>query len=114
MKKTLGLLRELFFRSKLDAVAQALGGEIAYASVVSQIADQCAAAPPELVLVDLSDQNFTAGEVIAVIRKSAPGARIVGFASHVDMKAIKTAREAGFDRVLSRQELAVQLASLLQ
>jgi DNA-binding NarL/FixJ family response regulator len=114
MKKTLGLLRELFFRSKLDAVANALGGEIAYASAVSQIEHQCAAAAPELVLVDLSDKNFVAGEVISAIREFAPGARIVGFASHVDMKAIKTAREAGFDRVLSRQELAAQLPSLLE
>jgi DNA-binding NarL/FixJ family response regulator len=114
MKKTLGLLRELFFRSKLDGVASALGGEIVYAATIDQIAGKCAAAAPEVVFVDLSDKNFLAGEVVAAIRASAPDARIVGFASHVDREAIKTARDAGFDRVLSRQEFAAHLPSLLE
>jgi DNA-binding NarL/FixJ family response regulator len=114
MKKTLGLLRELFFRSKLEGVASELGGEIVYAASIDQIAGKCAAAPPEVVFVDLSDKNFPAGEVIAAIRAAAPGAGIVGFASHVDLEAIKAARDAGFDRVLSRQEFAARLPALLK
>ena len=114
MKKTLVLLRELFFRSKLDAVASALGGEVLYAASIDQIAGKCAVGVPEVVFVDLSDKNFRADEVIAGIRASAPGARIVGFASHVDLEVIKAARDAGFDQVLSRQEFAARLSSLIK
>jgi DNA-binding NarL/FixJ family response regulator len=114
MKKTLGLLRELFFRSKLDGVASALGGEIVYAATIDQIAGQCAAVVPEIVFVDLSDKNFPPNKVISAIRASAPGAGIVGVASHLDLQTIRAARGAGFDRVLSRQEFAARLPSLLE
>lgn len=109
----LGLVTDLFFRSKLDAVAEALGVEVLYASTLDAAARQCAS-HPALVFADLSDAEFPAAATVARIRAEAPDARIVGFASHVDLKSLKAGREAGFDLTLSRSEFTTRLAELLR
>jgi hypothetical protein len=96
----LGLVKDLFFRSKLDAVAESLGVEVLYASTLDAAARQCAGHHPAVVFADL--------------RADAPQAKIVGFASHVDLKPLKAAREAGFDLTLSRSEFTARLAELLR
>jgi DNA-binding NarL/FixJ family response regulator len=113
-KIALGLVTDLFFRSKLDAVAESLGVEVRYASTLDAAARHCASRHPALVFADLSDAAFPAAETAARIRADAPGARIIGFASHVDLKSLKAAREAGFDLTLSRSEFTARLADLLR
>jgi DNA-binding NarL/FixJ family response regulator len=116
MSKTraLGLVRDLFFRTKIDASAEALGVETAYASTLDAARTRCAELAPAIVFTDLSDQNFPGAETAASIREIAPHARLIGFASHVDLKPLKVAREAGFDVVLSRQEFSARLPELLK
>jgi DNA-binding NarL/FixJ family response regulator len=110
----LGLVRDLFFRAKIDAVAAALGAEVAYSSSLEAAVSRCAELKPAVVFADLSDATFPAGETITAIRAAAPDARLVGFASHIDLKPLKAAREAGFDLTLSRSEFTAQLAGLLK
>src|SRR6266852_4157640 len=57
-KVALGLVRDLFFRSKIDAVASALGATVAYASSLDAAASRCAELKPDLVFADLSDATF--------------------------------------------------------
>ena len=113
-KIALGLIRDLFFRSKIDAVAAALGATVAYASTLDLATLRCAELKPDLVFVDLSDATFPALETIAKIRAAAPAARVIGFASHIDLKPLNAAREAGFELTLSRSEFTAQLPSLLK
>jgi DNA-binding NarL/FixJ family response regulator len=110
----LGLVRDLFFRSKIDAVASAVGVDVAYASDLSLVEKRCADVKPSVIFADLSDGSFPAVETAAKIRAAAPAARLVGFASHVDLKPLKAAREAGFELTLSRSEFTARLAELLQ
>ena len=113
-KVALGLIRDLFFRSKIDAVASALGATVAYASSLDAAALRCAELKPDLVFADLSDPTFPALETIAKIRAAAPDARVVGFASHIDLKPLAAAREAGFELTLSRSEFTARLPDLLK
>jgi DNA-binding NarL/FixJ family response regulator len=113
-KIALGLIRDLFFRSKIDAVAAALGATVAYASTLDLATLRCAELKPDLVFADLSDATFPALETIAKIRAAAPAARVIGFASHIDLKPLNAAREAGFELTLSRSEFTAQLPSLLK
>jgi hypothetical protein len=39
---------------------------------------------------------------------------MVGFASHIDLKPLRAAREAGFELTLSRSEFTAQLPDLLK
>jgi DNA-binding NarL/FixJ family response regulator len=112
--QVLGLVRDLMFRSKIDAAAQALGVEVSYVSSLEVLPQRCKELRPSLVMVDLSDKIFAPGLTMAALRASAPDARVIGFASHVDLKALAGARDAGFSRVLSRQEFAAQIPALLR
>jgi DNA-binding NarL/FixJ family response regulator len=112
--RVLGLVKDLMFRSKIDAVCESLNVEVGYLSALNLLAQRCAELQPSVVVVDLSEKAFPAEATMAEIRRCAPAARVLGFASHVDLKALAGARQAGFSRVLSRQEFAAQLPSLLQ
>ena len=110
----LGLVRDLFFRSKIDAVASAVGADVTYASALDAAARRCAELKPAIVFADLSDATFPALDTAERIRAAAPGARLVGFASHIDLKPLKAARDAGFELTLSRSEFTARLGELLQ
>jgi DNA-binding NarL/FixJ family response regulator len=110
----LALVRDLFFRSKLDAVAAAVGAEVGYVSSLDAVAVRCAELKPSVVFTDLSDDAFPALETLQQIRAAAPGARVIGFASHVDLKPLKAAREAGYELTLSRSEFTARLSDLLR
>ena len=109
----LALVRDLFFRSKIDAVAAA-GAEIGYVSTLDGLASRCLEMKPSIVLVDLSDDAFPALETLRRIRAAAPAARVIGFASHVDLKPLNAAREAGYELTLSRSEFTARLPDLLR
>jgi DNA-binding NarL/FixJ family response regulator len=110
----LGLVRDLFFRSKLDAVAASLGAEILYASDLTNASRRAGEKKPSVVFADLSDAAFPAADTAEKIREAAPDAKLIGFASHVDLKPLRAAREAGFDQTLSRSEFTARLAEFLQ
>lgn len=112
--RVLGLIRDLFFRTKIDASAQALGVEVVYASNLEAARARCAELAPAIVFADLSDSAFPGAETAVTMRQAAPKAKLIGFASHVDLKALAAAREAGFDYVLSRQEFSSRLPELLK
>ncbi len=112
--KVLALVRDLFFRAKIDAVAAVVGAEVEYASSLDAVAARCAAIHPSIIFTDLSDATFPALDTLKQIRAAAPSARAIGFASHVDLKSLKAARDAGYDQTLSRSEFTAQLPALLK
>jgi glycine oxidase len=108
----LGLVRDILFRSRIDAAAQVLGVNVAYVSTLEQGLARCAELKPAIVFADLSDANFPAAATAAGVKRA--GARLIGFASHVDMKTLKAARAAGFDQALSRSEFTARVAEFLR
>jgi len=112
--KVLGLVRDLMFRSKVDAACESLGVEVGYVSALEVLARRCSELQPSVVIVDLSERAFAPAQTMAALRESAPGARVIGFASHVDLKSLAGARQSGFTQVLSRNEFAAQLPALLK
>ena len=110
----LALVRDLFFRSKIDTVAAAVGAEVGYASTLDAVASRCAELKPSTVFTDLADDAFPALETLKQIRAAAPAARVIGFASHVDLKTLQAARDAGYELTLSRSEFTARLPDLLR
>jgi DNA-binding NarL/FixJ family response regulator len=114
MTRILGLMHDLFFRSKVDAVSHALGIAVVYATSMEEANARCAEEVPAMIFVDLADPRFPAVEIAGAMRVAAPSARLIGFASHVDLKALNAAREAGFEMTLSRSEFTQRLPELLK
>jgi glycine oxidase len=111
--KALGLVRDIIFRSRIDATARSLGVNIAYTSDIAQAREQCMRVRPDVIFIDLSDAGIWANESYREIRAAVPGVRLVGFSSHVELKRLNAAREAGFEMVLSRSEFTARLSQLL-
>jgi hypothetical protein len=91
---------DLMDRSKVLAVVPA-------ATVVAR-PDQVAAGPGDTVVLDLSRPAAT--EAAATL--TAGGARVIGFASHVDHERIEAARGVGCE-VLARSAFFSRLPTLL-
>lgn len=114
MNRILGLMHDLFFRSKVDAVSHAVGIDVVYAGSLDEASARCTEEAPAMIFVDLADPRFPAVETAGAMRAAAPAARLIGFASHVDLKALSAAREAGFEMTLSRSEFTQRLPKLLK
>ena len=114
MSRILGLMHDLFFRSKVEAVSHALGVEVVYASSLDEANARCAEEAPAVIFVDLANPRFPAVETAGAMLAAAPAARLIGFASHVDLKTLGAAREAGFEMTLSRSDFTQRLPELLK
>lgn len=112
--KILALVRDLLLRSRIEAAGDMLGAEVVPASSLELAGTRAAEIAPAIVFADLSDSNFPADATAQVLRAAAPAARLIGFASHVDLKSLASARAAGFDLTLSRSEFTAQLPALIK
>jgi DNA-binding NarL/FixJ family response regulator len=112
--KILALVRDLLLRSRIEAVADTLGAEVTPASTLDLARTRATELAPAIIFADLSDANFPADATARALRAAAPQARLVGFASHVDLKSLASARAAGFDLTLSRSEFTAQLPALIK
>jgi PleD family two-component response regulator len=78
------------------------------------VLERCAAAPPDLLLIDLDATT----EPFALVRALKADARthaipLVGFFPHIDPELSRAALEAGIDTVLSRRAFVAKLPGLL-
>lgn len=112
--RILALVRDLMLRSRIEAAAAALGGEVTPAATLDLARTHAAAIAPSVIFADLSDASFPAAATAQALRAVAPAARLIGFASHVDLKSLAAARAAGFDLTLSRSEFTAQLPELIK
>ena len=51
MARILGLMHDLFFRSKVDAVAHAVGIDVAYAGSLNEAGARCQEETPAMIFV---------------------------------------------------------------
>ncbi len=103
-------VRDLLFRSKIDAAAQRLGVTVRLAPRGVPLSEAARELGSGTALVDLGE----AGVLDEIRRvKGAGGVRVVGFLGHLQTDLAQAARDAGADEVLSRGELAGRLDDIL-
>jgi DNA-binding NarL/FixJ family response regulator len=105
------IVPDLFFATRIREAAAALGVSV----IETPAADAAATAgalEAAVAIVDLAEGESAAGTVRA-LREAAPGLRIVGFHSHVDVRAREAALAAGADEVLPRSALTRRLGEVL-
>lgn len=112
-RRVLAVVPDLFFATKIAAVAKAAGVSLAFASA-ADVQARCAEAPPDLVLLDL----HAGPEVPDLIRAFKAGdttrtVPLLGFHSHVDIATRKAALDAGIDRAMPRSAFVARLSELL-
>ncbi|HMO27552.1 MAG TPA: hypothetical protein PKB10_14925 [Tepidisphaeraceae bacterium] len=101
------LVRDLMFSSKITAAARQIGVSVMVVRDPSRLAE----VGGSRLFVDLDHPGFIDA---ARSWRDRTGGELIGFASHVNTPAIDQAREAGFDRVLSRGAFDRQVIELLK
>ena len=109
------VISDLLFRSRIDDVARRLGVPLRVAKSVTQLERHLAAGAPIMAIVDLEIDTMDPVESITRIRNAAGGAdtRLIAFAGHTNLDAIRAGRAAGAGVVLARSAFVTQLPALL-
>ena len=105
----------MFFKSKIRAVAEAVGTEISFPRNKEALIQKVREAKPHLIIVDLHNQRIEAA-ALATELKSDEELRaipLLGFFSHVETEMQRTALSAGFDQVIPRSVFARDLQNIL-
>lgn len=105
------LVADLFFRSKIRAVAEAAGVAVHFARSFDELQtllpkDQGSAS----IIIDLSDRSLRPLEILPGLAQA--GHRLLGFLSHVDVATANAARGMGCT-VLPRSKFVENLAAIL-
>jgi DNA-binding NarL/FixJ family response regulator len=114
------LLQDLFFRSRIEATADAAGVPVAVSGTVEELLEKMGCSGGGAVLVDLgggadaSDGTPSAIDAIRTLKRLSEPPAIVAWGSHVDVEAFEAARAAGADRVLPRSAFSRRLPELLR
>jgi len=113
-RRVLLMVPDLFFVTKIQTAAAHLG-VVTGATRAARLAADCAAHPPDLVIVDLHGESGALDAVRTLKRDTAAApVRVVGFYSHVDDATRRAALDAGVDEVLPRSAFTLRLAALLR
>lgn len=112
-RRVLAVVPDLFFATKIAAVAKAAGVGLAFVPLAGAH-ELCAAAPPDLLLLDLHAGPGVADLVRGLKADAATAAvPLLGFHSHVDVETRNVALAAGLDRALPRSAFVTRLPGLL-
>lgn len=114
------LLRDLFFRSRIEATARAAGVPVIVSGTLEELLETMEGRERGAVLVDLgggadgSDEARSAIDAIRTLKRLPEPPAIVAWGSHVDVEAFEAALAAGADRVLPRSAFTRRLPELLR
>lgn len=115
MRTVIAAVDDLFFASKIRAVAEHLGATIEFARSDQSVIDSARRETPAVIVIDLHSQKFHAVELAAQLKKDDQlrSIHLVGFFSHVETELQSAAEKAGFDQVLPRSAFTNRLPEIL-
>ncbi|HJU89221.1 MAG TPA: hypothetical protein VJ672_07515 [Gemmatimonadaceae bacterium] len=112
-RPVLAVLSDLLFRSKIDDAARRLGLPLRVARSKEQLERHLASTSPLVAFVDLEESAIDPAETIRRLKALEDPPRVIGFAGHTNVTAIRAGRAAGADAVLARSAFTAQLPELL-
>ena len=104
---------DMFFASKIRAVAEALGIEISFPRSREALVEKAREA--DLIVVDLHNQKIDPIGLAADLKAHDQLAKVpvLGFFSHVEVELQRRALSAGFDKVVPRSVFTRDLPQIL-
>ena len=115
-KPVIAVVDDMFFASKIRAVAEHLGVRVHFAKSTEDALTAARTDEPALILADLHAQKcdpFTLAEQLKA-DESLRGVTLVGFFSHVQTELQQRAAQAGYERVMPRSAFTKQLPEILR
>ena len=111
----IAVVDDMFFASKIRAVAEAVGAEISFPRSKESLLQKVRETKPRLVIVDLHNQKIDPNELASEVKSDEQlrEIRLLGFFSHVQTELQRNAIAAGFDQVIPRSLFARDLSEIL-
>lgn len=111
----IAIVDDMFFKSKIRAVAEAVGTEISFPRTQDALLQKAREAKPKLIIVDLHNQKIEPATLATELKgddelRAIP---LLGFFSHVQTELQRSAVTAGFDQVIPRSVFARDLSKIL-
>ena len=111
----ISVVDDMFFASKIRAVAEAVDTEISSPRTVEGLIQKAREIKPKLIVVDLHNQKIDPAALAQALKtddelRAIP---LLGFFSHVQTELQKRALNAGFDQVVPRSVFARDLGKIL-
>lgn len=111
----IAVVDDMFFRSKIGAVAEAVGTEISFPRNKDVLIQKVREAKPQLIIVDLHNQKIDPVTLASELKadEELRAIPLLGFFSHVQTELQQNALAAGFDQVIPRSVFARDLSKIL-
>jgi len=115
MRTAIAAVDDLFFASKIRAVAEHLGLTIEFVRSDQAVLDAARREAPAVIVIDLHSRKFHPLELAGQLKEDDQLRAIclVGFFSHVETALPAAAEKAGFDQVLPRSAFTNRLPQIL-
>lgn len=113
---SIGLLLcdDLMWISRVSSTAQALGHKVKSVRSLEKLVDLASKETPACVILDLDVDGIDSGAVVEQLSALSHAIQFAAFGAHVDVATLQKARDAGFDAVLTRGQMAANMHRLLQ
>ena len=114
-KNLLLVADDLFFSSRVESVAKALGAKLTKVRKPGELRGRIERMPPGLVIMDLASKTIDAERAFAEIRSSAGGGGIfcVGYLPHVERELAEGFRKRGVDMVIARSKFSREMRDII-
>ena len=111
----IAIVDDMFFKSKIRAVAEAVGTEISFPRNKDALFQKAREAKPQLIIVDLHNQKIEPASLANELKadEELRAIPLLGFFSHVQTELQRNAIAAGFDQVIPRSIFARDLSKIL-
>ena len=111
----IAIVDDMFFKSKIRAVAEAVGTEISFPRTQDALLQKAREAKPKLIIVDLHNQKIDPATLATELKSDEElrAVQLLGFFSHVQTELQRNALAAGFDQVIPRSVFARDLQKIL-
>src|SRR5215510_5012722 len=114
-RTVISVVDDMFFASKIRAVAEAVGTEISFPRSREALLQKAREVKPDLIIVDLHNQKIEPVDLARQFKadEELRDIRLLGFFSHVQTELQRNALTAGFDQVIPRSVFARDLEKIL-
>jgi PleD family two-component response regulator len=111
----ISVVDDMFFASKIRAVAEAAGVEISFPRSLEAVVLKARETKPGLIVVDLHNQRIDPSALAQALKadEDLRSIKLLGFFSHVQTELKTNALNAGFDEVIPRSVFARDLTEIL-
>lgn len=114
-KSVIAIVDDIFFASKIRAVAEHLGARVRFARSIDEALEAARSDKPSLIIADLHAQKcdpFNLAEQLKM-DETLRAVPLLGFFSHVQTELQQRAEHSGYDRVMPRSAFSKHLPEIL-